>query len=323
MIVAENITKYYGARAAVDDISFSIQDGEVIGLLGLNGAGKTTTLRILSGLLVPSSGRLLVDGVDMAESPELARSKIGFLPETSPLYPEMTVEDFLVFVARINGVRRDLDSVLENSLVATDLLAYRQARIETLSHGYRRRVGIASAIVHNPALILLDEPTGGLDPVQIVHMRRLIRNLRQKHTVIVSSHILGEIHQMCDRIFVLQHGRIVAWGSEEELSKHLRGVTQVKVEVRGCVDALAAALKKAAQVAHHTIQREADGIVEATVELQSDTREDLARVLTTEGLGLRRLDRVSLELENIFLNLTGEPEPNFSKKKTPVETPHA
>jgi ABC-2 type transport system ATP-binding protein len=304
MIEADNVTKYYGAHAAVRDLTFNITEGEVVGLLGLNGAGKTTTLRILSGLLVPTSGTVRVGGLDMAREPEAARGLLGFLPETPPLYPEMTVADYLTFAARIRGVHRGLTAALEQTLAATDLAEVRDERLGTLSHGYHRRAGIAQAIIHRPALVLLDEPTSGLDPVQVVHMRKLIRNLRGKNTIMVSSHILGEIHQLCDRIFVLQEGRIAAEGNEEQLAARVAQTTRVTVEVRGDGQRLTAALGKAGTLSH-VIEREEGGVTSATVELQTDSREELARLLVQEGFGLRRLERVRLELESIFLQLTG------------------
>jgi ABC-2 type transport system ATP-binding protein len=304
MVVVDGATKYYGETAAVADLSFSIAEGEVVGLLGLNGAGKTTTLAILSGLLQPTSGRVTVAGIDMGDEPEAIRTRVGFLPEKPPLYPEMQVESYLRFVARIKGVRNDLETAVENAVAATYLNDVRYERIGTLSHGFQKRVGIAQAIVHNPALILLDEPSNGLDPVQVVHMRQLIRGLRGKNTILVSSHILTEIHELCDRIFVLQDGRVVAEGTEQELSGRLTGSTTVSVEVRGGQAELAQALARAGQVARHTVDREDAGITYATVELKNDSREDLAKSLVEAGLGLRRLDQVSLELENIFLQLT-------------------
>lgn len=303
MIVCENVSKYYGERAAVSGVSFTIQDGEVVGLLGLNGAGKTTTLRMLSGVLVPTNGRLLVDGVDLAQAPDAVRAKIGFLPEPPPLYPDMRVCDFLEFVAHIKGLKGDVRAAVDEALGACDLVGAREQFIGTLSHGYQRRVGIAQAIVHKPALILLDEPTSGLDPVQVVQMRKLIRNLGKKHTVLVSSHILSEIQQMCDRVLLLQQGKLVADGAPQALSQQAETATTVTIEVRGPREALAQALAKAAQVARHTIEREEQGVTHATVELTSDAREELARALVEAGLGLRRLERVRLELESVFLKL--------------------
>jgi ABC-2 type transport system ATP-binding protein len=306
MIVAENITKYYGAHAAVQGISFTINKGEVVGLLGLNGAGKTTTLRVLSGLLVPTSGKINIDGVDVIAGGEDIRSRIGFLPETPPLYPEMTVEDFLTFVARIKGLKeRDVKAAVNRSLKDADLEDRRSHVIETLSHGYKRRVGIAHAIVHSPPLILLDEPTSGLDPVQIVHMRQLIRGLKDRHTVIVSSHILSEISQMCDRILVLQRGRIVADATEESLGKKVAGASTITIEVRGTPATLASALGRVGAVQRHVVDRHEGTMMTATVDLTSDDREAVAKAIIDAGLGLRRLDRTSLELESIFMQLTG------------------
>mgnify|MGYP006271384809 CR=1 FL=1 len=306
MIAAEHVTKYYGAHAAVDDLTFEIATGEAVGLLGLNGAGKTTTLKILSGLLLPTAGGVSVDGMDMARNPEAIRARIGFLPETPPLYEEMTVAGYLEFVARIKGVQGPVDSAVREALAATDLKDVRDDVIDTLSHGYRRRVGIAQAVVHRPAMILLDEPTSGLDPVQIVHMRQLIRNLRQRHTIIVSSHILSEIHAVCDRIFVLHQGRIAASGTEDELASRVRTATTVQVEVRGQRQALDAALRAFDGRIAHRLEGEQDGVSAARVELRDDQREALAQHLVDAGLGLRELHGVRLELENIFLELTGD-----------------
>jgi ABC-2 type transport system ATP-binding protein len=305
MIVAEQVSKYYGARAAVSDLSFSIESGEVIGLLGLNGAGKTTTLRILSGLLVPTSGKVFIAGLDSAKEPEAVRSRIGFLPETPPVYPEMRVDEFLTFAAHIRGVSAGVEEAVREAMSATDLTEVRDAPIGTLSHGYQRRIGIAQAIVHKPALILLDEPTSGLDPVQVVHMRNLIRALHKRHTVMVSSHILSEIHQLCDRIFVLQEGRIAASGTEAQLAQKVTGGVSLSVEVRGKREQLSTALAGLTGMTRYTIDADNAGVLSASIELSSDLRPELARALIGAGLGLLKLERVQLELESIFLKLTG------------------
>jgi len=304
MIEAENVTKYYGPHAAVRDLSFKIAPGEVVGLLGRNGAGKTTTLKILSGLLLPTCGRVHIAGLDMQREPEAVRARIGFLPERPALYPEMTVAEFLVFAAHIKGLHGNVRAAVERVAASTDLCEVLDERIDTLSNGYQRRVAIAQAVVHEPGLILLDEPTSGLDPVQIVHMRKLILKLRRKHTVLVSSHILGEIHQLCDRIFVLEQGRIVGVGTEEELARQVSASMKLSVEVRGGRAALEAVLRQTKTVQHFAIDGEHDGRVEATLELAGDERAELARALVQADLGLLRFERVHLELENIFLKLT-------------------
>ena len=222
----------------------------------------------------------------------------------------MTVAGFLTFVARIKGVSRDLATAVRRALEVTDLVDVADDQIRTLSHGYMRRVGIAQAVVHKPPLVLLDEPTSGLDPVQVVHMRKLIRSLAGEHTILVSSHILGEIHQVCDRILVVKNGRIVAVGSEEELAGKVGAATTVRVEVRGDAAKLATTLGKIPAVIRHSVSHEEAGVTEATVELKSDAREEIARTLVQAGLGLRKLERVQLELESIFLELTGGVDAN-------------
>lgn len=300
----------------MSDVSFAIEPHEVVGLLGLNGAGKTTTLRVLSGLLVPTSGRVIVDGIDMAQNPVEARSRIGFLPETPPLYPEMTVEGFLSFVARIHGVTKNVARAVSEAMEETHLEEKRHARIFSLSHGYRRRVGLASALVHKPALILLDEPTSGLDPVQIVNMRDLLRSLKERHTLMVSSHILSEIHAMCDRIFVLHEGQIRAEGTEAELAGAVSAATTLELEVRGRREDFSRVLQELAGVESHEVTREQDGILDATVRLSADEREVLVSALVQAGLGLRRLSRADAGLETIFLKLTGD------AKASPREVSH-
>ncbi|MEL6543946.1 MAG: ABC transporter ATP-binding protein [Myxococcota bacterium] len=305
MIVVSDVNKYYGARAAVRDVSFSIQQGEVVGLLGLNGAGKTTTLKMLSGVLLPSAGRIEIDGCDLASDPEAVRSRIGFLPETPPVYAEMTVDDYLRFVAHIKGLKSGIPEAIQRTLEATDLLDVRHRPIGALSSGYQRRVGIAQAVVHSPKLILLDEPTSGLDPVQIVHMRKLIKGLGQDHTVLVSSHILGEIGQLCDRILVLQDGQLVAEGTDRELAQQVTAGTSVQLEISGERERIIEVLDAAEFVRSANILNETDGAFTLAVELEQDARESLAKLVVNSGFGLRRMERVRMELENIFLELTG------------------
>src|SRR5512140_2019942 len=232
MIRASNLSKFYGGKRALGPVSFEIKDGETVGFLGLNGAGKTTALRILACDLRPSSGTIEVGGVDAVAEPHEVRKRIGFLPENPPIYTDMIVTDYLRFAGELRGmsreqVKRRLPEVLE----ITDLGDVATDPIGTLSHGYRQRVGVAQAIIHEPKFLIFDEPTRGLDPVQIVEMRNLIHDLKQHHTVLISSHILTEISQTCDRLLVLGLGRLIGSGTEQELSSRQTKIFQVTVTV--------------------------------------------------------------------------------------------
>lgn len=305
MIVAEGISKFYGARQALADLSFSIEKGEVVGFLGLNGAGKTTVLKILSGLLLPSSGRVLVDGIDGLVEPRELRRRIGFLPDRPPLYGDMSVRQMLRYAGRLNGVdKRVIERRVDEVLELADLTQVENDLVDWLSHGYRQRVGIAQTIVHEPALVILDEPISGLDPEQIVGMRSLIRGLAEKHTVLLSSHILGEISQTCDRLLVLNQGRIVAQGAERDL---VRGVVSedVEITVRGDAAAAQAALQTLADVSDVKVLAIDDDIVRLQVKAGTDeAREGVVKALVDHGLGVRRVAPAGGGLESVFLKLT-------------------
>lgn len=318
MIKVSELTKYYGDRKAVGPLSFRIETGEVIGLLGLNGAGKTTTLRMLSTDLLPTSGRMLVDNVDLGENPEQIRSKIGYLPDKPPLYLEMSVTEYLYFAAELRGmlavnIPRRVDEVVE----LTDLGSECKTRIGALSHGYRQRVGIAQAIVHRPKLLLLDEPISGLDPVQIVEMRELIRSLRGEHTTILSSHILSEISETCDRLLVIQDGEIIASGSEDQLTGQLAAglATQITMRLpesmRGddpaeAFRSLTEGIDAITDVEEVTAER-GDGVVAVVVQFDEDVREQICNKLVSGGVGLLAVERrAASELEGVFLKLTGQ-----------------
>jgi ABC-2 type transport system ATP-binding protein len=306
MIEVKDLTKYYGENAAIRDLTFNIERGEVIGFLGLNGAGKSTTLKILGCVLLPTAGDVRVDGIDIAKAPHEIRRRIGFLPDSPPLYNEMTVGRYLTFAAQLRGVTGgDTAARVAEAEEKTATRHVHEELISSLSHGFRQRVGVAQALVHNPKLLILDEPTSGLDPLQIIEMRSLIRNLRGAHTILLSSHILSEISQTCDRLLVIQDGEIVAQGTEQELAARMGAGGIVEVEVasaagRRVVD-LAATVPGVSGV---SIVREADGVALVRMQAAADLRPKIARVLVNGGLDLLRIDRGAAQLESIFLQLT-------------------
>jgi ABC-2 type transport system ATP-binding protein len=309
MIEIRHLTKDYGDLRAVDGVSLSIERGQCVGLLGLNGAGKTTLLRMLCGLLTPSEGDILVDGLDAAEEALSVRGRIGFLPENPPLYPEMTVAALLRFAALLRGVPAvGVEARVEETAQRCQLADRLGDRIENLSFGYRKRVGIAQAIVHQPALVVLDEPIAGLDPRQIVQMRELVRSLRGEHTVLLSSHNLPEISQTCDKLLVMDHGRIIQQGSEHELAELFGRRRRVRLQVRGDRQRVKDVLGKVAGVSGVEILGEAEGVVEAELDSASDVREEAARAVIGAGLGLLQLSRKEMDLEGVFLRLTGSQE---------------
>jgi ABC-2 type transport system ATP-binding protein len=309
MIQVEGLTKYYGERAAIRDLSFNIEKGEVIGFLGLNGAGKSTTLKVLGCVLLPTSGRVLIDGFDVTRDPHEIRKRIGFLPDTPPLYDEMTVEGYLEFVAQLRGVTKaDLASRVDEAMRKTSLTDRREDVISSLSHGYRQRVGVAQALVHNPRLLILDEPTSGLDPVQIVEMRELIQKLKGEHTVLVSSHILGEISQICDRYLVIQQGEIIARGTEADLSKLLGNAGAVEIEVTGPAQKAVDVLKAVEGVADVTVQRMDDAGATIRVMTTGELRPALVKALVAADVNVLKVDKAATRLENIFLKLTNGKE---------------
>ena len=309
MIVVENLTKVYGARVAVDNVNFNIAKGEIVGFLGPNGAGKSTTMRMLTGFLSPTAGRVTIGGHDMAENPIEAKQLLGYLPESPPLYPEMTVRDYLNFVAQLKG----LDKAKRKERLAFVLeKCFLQDRVDQvigqLSKGYKQRVGIAQALIHNPPVLILDEPTSGLDPQQIIQIRALIAELAVDHTIILSTHILPEVQTTCNRVLIISGGKLVAEGSAEQLEAQLQGGMRVEMLVRATPDALKARLGEFTDVRDVVVTGRSDQsgltIAELTAPPGTDPRERLANMVVGAGWGLVELKSVNLSLEEIFLKLT-------------------
>ncbi len=310
MIRARDLSKFYGGKRALGPVSFEINDGETVGFLGLNGAGKTTALRILACDLRPSAGTIEVGGVDAVAEPHEVRKRVGFLPENPPVYTDMTVTDYLRFSGELRGmsklqVKKRLPEVLE----ITDLTDVSNDLIGTLSHGYRQRVGVAQAIVHQPKFLILDEPTRGLDPVQIVEMRNLIHDLKQNHTVLISSHILTEISQTCDRLLVLGKGELLGVGTEAELGNVKGEIRQITVTVRGGGDdpkgEIQQVLEKVEGVTKVLEPFEQGGGWTFALATSSDCRAEVSRAVVAAKLDLLKLDYSRSELENTFIRLVG------------------
>jgi ABC-2 type transport system ATP-binding protein len=305
MIEVKGLTKYYGELAAIHDLDFSIDRGEVIGFLGLNGAGKTTALKILGCVLLPTAGDVKVDGIDIARDPHEVRRRIGFLPDTPPLYNDMTVGRYLKFAAELRGVpASEADKAVGEAEDKTATREVHDQPIFSLSHGYRQRVGVAQALVHRPKLLILDEPTSGLDPVQIVEMRSMVRALRGEHTVLLSSHILSEISQTCDRLLVIQRGEIVAQGSEQDLAASLGGGGTIEVEVAAPSARAIEVARTVTGIGECTVLQETGGVAVVSLQGAPDLRPKVVRALVQNGIDVLRIDRGAARLESIFLRLT-------------------
>jgi ABC-2 type transport system ATP-binding protein len=310
MIEVSNLSRYYGEFAALEDVSFRVDAGEIIGLLGLNGAGKTTTLKILAGLLPPSRGTVIIDGMNIETAPESFRSRIGYLPESPPLYLEMTVTGFLTYIGRLKGMTSAQVNARMTQVLKTTQLTERASHvISTLSHGFRKRVGIAQAIIHDPSLVILDEPISGLDPVQIVEMRDVIRSLGEGRAVLISSHILSEISQTCDRILVLKDGLLKAQGREEDLARRA-DMGRLLLTLRGNAEDLHSWLNAREDVTDVTPRPADEPFTSVTVTLTGDHREALISGLVEQGFGIRLVESPNDELEEIFLGLTRDGGPS-------------
>jgi ABC-2 type transport system ATP-binding protein len=307
MIEVDNLTKRYGRTTAVDGVSFKVEKGEILGFLGPNGAGKTTTMRILTCYLPPTEGTARVAGHDVFQAPMEVKKRVGYLPESPPLYPDMSVAEYLDFCAKIKGVpakerRTKVGDAIEKCRVGD----VRTKLIAKLSKGYRQRVGLAQAILHNPDVLILDEPTAGLDPKQIIETRELIRALAGSHTVILSTHILPEVSMTCGRVVIINKGRVVAEDTPDNLTRRLKGAGTTRIEVRGDAAAVLEAVRAVpgVLVAHPRGGHDGVAVIDVEAEAGKDVRSELAWAVVTKGYGLVGLQQMGMSLEEIFLHLT-------------------
>ncbi len=311
MITVENLSKRFAAKTAIDGVSFQVEKGEILGFLGPNGAGKTTTMRIVVGFMPASDGTVRVDGFDVFENPLEVRRRIGYLPENPPLYLEMTVTGYLRFVAKIKGVLKDkIDAEVKRVMERVNITDVQDRIIAKLSKGYKQRVGLAQALLNDPPVMILDEPTIGLDPKQIHEVRELIKDLAGQHTVVLSTHILPEVEQTCHRVVIIDKGRIVAVDTPQNLRFQLQGAERISLEVQGPVSEITSKLKAMPGVVDVRKIADTDGRHRFQVdgELRKDIRSDLARTIVQNGWGLYELQSSTMSLEDIFLKLTKEEE---------------
>jgi ABC-2 type transport system ATP-binding protein len=317
MITVKGLTKRYAHTTAVDQISFDVPQGQIVGFLGPNGAGKTTTMRMLTCFLSPTNGTATVAGFDILEQPLEVKKRIGYLPETPPVYPEMRVGEYIAFVGQLKGLSGTaLHSRVDYACERCSVADVRNKLIGKLSKGYRQRVGLAQAIVHNPDVLILDEPTAGLDPKQINETRDLIKSLAGDHTIILSTHILPEVSQTCERVIIINKGKIVATDSVSNLQTRARSGEAVLLEVAGRNGSLdASAIQRKLEQVPGVIRvvPKADGQKHSIFEVESgkgrSIRGDLARAVVESGWDLNELRPAAMSLEEIFLQLTGEPAP--------------
>lgn len=310
MIQVSNLSKSYGPKAAISDLTFDVKPGEILGFLGPNGAGKTTTMRILCGYLPATSGTAKVAGHDVFTESLEVRRKIGYLPESVPLYSEMTVESYLHFMAHIRGVPREMRaSRVQKVMQLCHVDNVRTTQIGKISKGFRQRVGIAQALVHDPPVLVLDEPTVGLDPKQITDMRQLIKSLGGTHTILLSTHILPEVSMTCNRVVIINNGRVVAEDTPENLTRRLRGAERISLEVRGPVTAVQTALTGIPNVLSvETVSSNGRPRFVVDTAVGQDIREDLASTIVGNGWGLLELRSVGMSLEEVFIQLTTREE---------------
>ena len=331
MIEVSNLTKKYGDHIAVDHLSFRVEKGQIYGFLGPNGAGKSTTMNIITGYLAATEGTVTIDGKDVQKDPEEAKRAIGYLPELPPLYVDMTVREYLEFVAELKKVpKKERQQQIEDVMGMTQITDMQQRLIKNLSKGYKQRVGLAQAILGYPEVIILDEPTVGLDPKQIIEIRDLIRKLGENHTVILSSHILSEVSAVCDHIMIIAHGRLVASDSPENLQKLMSGSVELSLEVKGSAAAVKAALQEIPQIdriEENTETPKDIAKLKVISKENADVREQVFYALAEAKLPILEMTHAEKSLEDIFLELTEDVAPTqpekhklFPKRKKPETT---
>ncbi len=307
MITVENLSKRYATKTAIEGVSFQVEKGEILGFLGPNGAGKTTTMRIITGFMPASDGTVRLDGFDVFENPLDVRRRIGYLPENPPLYLEMTVVGYLRFVAKIKGVPKEkIPAEVKRVMERASITDVGERIISKLSKGYKQRVGLAQALLNDPPVLILDEPTIGLDPKQIHEVRELIKDLAGDHTVVLSTHILPEVEQTCHRVIIIDRGRIVAVDTPQNLRFQLQGAERVFMEIQGPAAEITSQLKKTPGVIDVRTVSSNDGRHRFQIEgeLRKEIRNDLARTVVQNGWGLYELQAATMSLEDIFLKLT-------------------
>ncbi len=312
MIRVEGLTKDYGVRRAISDLTFEANQGEIVGFLGPNGAGKTTTMRILTGYMPPTEGKATVAGFDIIDESLEVRKRVGYLPETVPLYSDMTAYEYLKFMADLRKLP-DAAERADEALEMVGLESRGESYISSLSKGMRQRVGLAQALIHHPEVLILDEPTIGLDPGQVVEVRKLIHDMGKQRTVLLSTHILSEAQQICDRVLIINKGKIIAEDTPQNLQARLVGSERALLRVRGDADGLSKVVGKVKGV--QTAQNAADGAVEFQFAPGQDVRPDVAKTVIGAGYDLLELRPVGMSLEEIFLELTREDDAPALKEK--------
>jgi len=326
VIEVQHLTKRYGRVTAVDDVSFRVERGEILGFLGPNGAGKTTTMRILTGYIPATEGKAIVAGFDVFDQPIEAKRRTGYLPETPPLYPDMSVAEYLNFVASIKGVpANEKRQRIQQVMIKTRIDDMANRLCSKLSKGYRQRVGLAQSIIHNPDVLILDEPTAGLDPKQIIETRQLIKELAGDHTIILSTHILPEVSQTCQRVVIINKGRVVAVDTPDNLTARLRGSETMYIQIDANGLDASGALRRVPGVTRvvESDRREPAVGYEVESERGHDVRRELARIVVSSGWGLLELRPMRISLEDIFLSLTTDEMPTPAAEPAAGETVHA